>query len=129
MTCPNCEHTMQLVNNGEPQAWWCPNCGTLKTEGRTPEHERPRIAKMMSEAVRNPNTLRETDREIAAVVLLIEHYHEIRLGGEPQRVIVNMPESLEPYCCVVFGGLMGGSAIKHFSDAREAAKFYLGVDS
>jgi hypothetical protein len=117
---------MQLVNGGEPRVWWCPNCGSLKTEGRTPEHEAPRIATMMPEAVRNPHTLREFDREIAAVACLVENYHEIRRGGQPQQVIVHMPESLEPFVVVRFGGLMGGSAIHHFLDSREAAKFYLG---
>ena len=30
MSCPNCDHTMQHINDGKPSTFWCPNCGTLK---------------------------------------------------------------------------------------------------
>lgn len=33
MACETCDHTMQRVNIGEPHVFWCPRCGTIKTEG------------------------------------------------------------------------------------------------
>lgn len=31
MTCPTCDHTMEKIdaNEGGPQLFWCPRCGTL----------------------------------------------------------------------------------------------------
>ena len=44
MPCKTCDHTMQRVNNGEPRVFWCPRCGTLKTDGAVPVFEAPRLA-------------------------------------------------------------------------------------
>jgi len=43
MVCKTCDHTMQRVNGGEPKVFWCPRCGTLKTEGMVPEEDVPKI--------------------------------------------------------------------------------------
>lgn len=43
MPCNNCSHTVQLINNGTPRAWWCPRCGSLKTPDDVPTHEEPYI--------------------------------------------------------------------------------------
>ncbi len=46
MACKTCDHTMQKVNDGDnPRVFWCPNCGTIKSEGHMPEFAQPRIAK------------------------------------------------------------------------------------
>ena len=42
-----CDHTMQKVNDGNPKVFWCPRCGTLKTEGCVPEFEAPAIVKRL----------------------------------------------------------------------------------
>lgn len=37
--CQICGHTVQRVNEGKsPVTYWCPRCGTLKTDG-VPDHE------------------------------------------------------------------------------------------
>ena len=42
MACNNCDHTMQNTGeNGGRQVYWCPRCGTLKTQGGVPEYETP----------------------------------------------------------------------------------------
>ena len=43
MACETCDHTMQRVNGGEPKVFWCPRCGTLKTEGVVLEFELPKV--------------------------------------------------------------------------------------
>lgn len=47
MACKTCDHTMQRVNDGYPRVFWCPRCGTLKSEGmalcQVREFERPKI--------------------------------------------------------------------------------------
>lgn len=43
MACDTCDHTLHRVNDGEPRVWWCPRCGTIKTEGRVPEFVEPKI--------------------------------------------------------------------------------------
>ncbi len=125
MSCPTCQQTMQLVYDQQPLVHWCPNCGTLKTEGNVPEFERPRIGLALEAAM----THVEGEDEVDAVALLVERYHEVRREGQPACVIVCMPEA-EPhrYIVVRFGGLAGGSAVRNFSTAREAAKYYLGVE-
>lgn len=45
MACKTCDHTMQRVNDGTPFVYWCPRCGTLKTEAGHPEFEEPKIVK------------------------------------------------------------------------------------
>ena len=51
MPCPLCNHTMQnlgLATSGS-RTFWCPRCGTLKTEsGDFSELEIPRWTKMLS---------------------------------------------------------------------------------
>ena len=45
--CPTCGHTVQRVNEGvSPKTWWCPRCGTLKTDG-VPEHEPTQLTKRL----------------------------------------------------------------------------------
>jgi hypothetical protein len=44
-----CDHTMQKVNNGNPSVFWCPRCGTIKTEGCVPEFEAPTIVKRLND--------------------------------------------------------------------------------
>lgn len=48
MACKTCGHTMQRVNNGEPIVFWCPRCGTIKTEKAVPEFDRPKIIQRAS---------------------------------------------------------------------------------
>ena len=43
MSCKTCNHTMQRVNDGLPKVFWCPRCGTLKSEVGYPEYEEPKI--------------------------------------------------------------------------------------
>ncbi len=46
MACETCDHTMQRVNGGKPSVFWCPRCGTLKTERIIPgerSFEAPKI--------------------------------------------------------------------------------------
>ena len=43
MACETCDHTMQKVNDGMPKVFWCPRCGTIKSEGSVPEFEKPII--------------------------------------------------------------------------------------
>lgn len=43
MACFACDHTMQRVNAGQPRVFWCPRCGTLKTEGMVPEFQPPKL--------------------------------------------------------------------------------------
>ena len=32
MSCPTCDHTMQNLGVDNQRIFWCPKCGTLKTE-------------------------------------------------------------------------------------------------
>lgn len=34
MACPNCDHTMQNLGVNGQKVWWCPRCGTVKSEDR-----------------------------------------------------------------------------------------------
>lgn len=34
MSCPNCDHTMQLICQQPQPTYWCPRCGGLKTGER-----------------------------------------------------------------------------------------------
>lgn len=70
----------------------------------------------------------DTEEEVKAVALMVENFHEVRREGSPASVVLYMPESLEPFVVVRFGGLMGGSAVQHFPTAQQAARFYLGLD-
>lgn len=45
--CPTCGHTVQRINEGvNPKTWWCPRCGTLKTDG-VPDNEHPKLLEWM----------------------------------------------------------------------------------
>lgn len=35
MACQTCDHTVRLIANSIPKTWWCPRCGTIKTEHRS----------------------------------------------------------------------------------------------
>lgn len=61
--CPTCGVTIQKVNDGIPRVWWCPRCGTIKSEGGVPEHEAPRF--------------------LAAVLRNLEHYEDTGHREEP----------------------------------------------
>jgi len=53
MACQTCDHTMQKVNDGKPPTFWCPRCGTIKSEGSVPEFEEPKLverAKKLAQA-------------------------------------------------------------------------------
>jgi hypothetical protein len=51
MPCPACDHTMQRVNEGtNPKVFWCPRCGTIKSEPGVPEFESPRIVGLVDKA-------------------------------------------------------------------------------
>jgi hypothetical protein len=54
--CPTCGVTIQKVNDGIPRVWWCPRCGTIKSEGGVPEHEAPSFIRsaLMALARYNP---------------------------------------------------------------------------
>ena len=44
MACEICDHTMQRVNDSTVRTFWCPRCGTLKTEmENTAKFDRPKI--------------------------------------------------------------------------------------
>ena len=44
MSCPTCDCTMQRLDTACPIfIFWCPRCGTLKTEGNVPESEAPML--------------------------------------------------------------------------------------
>ena len=58
--CPTCGHTVQRVNEGVgPKTWWCPRCGTLKTDS-APDFEQPRFLKS---AVSNLQHVDDTPQE------------------------------------------------------------------
>lgn len=41
MSCPTCEHTMQRLNTGDDQLYWCPRCGTLREKRGTFVNDEP----------------------------------------------------------------------------------------
>ena len=43
MACPTCSKTMQRIASNVPRQWWCPSCGTLRTENAVPECEEPKL--------------------------------------------------------------------------------------
>ena len=54
MACQTCDHTMQRLPGRDIPVFWCPRCGTIKLEGRTPEFEAPKVvarARGLCEAV------------------------------------------------------------------------------
>ncbi len=59
MPCPNCGHTVQNLGIEGKLTFWCPRCGTIKTETRKPgtneitweEHESPKLAAKIRELV------------------------------------------------------------------------------
>lgn len=60
MACEICTHTMRRVTPGPPAVFWCPRCGTLKTERLIPTFEAPMIvqqARELCEAVKVPARL------------------------------------------------------------------------
>ena len=46
MTCPTCQHTMQLTASSPP-IWWCSNCGTIRSKDVIPEHETPALTQII----------------------------------------------------------------------------------
>lgn len=51
MACPVCNHTMQNIGATGQRIFWCPRCGTLKTESASySEHEVPRWIRILKEA-------------------------------------------------------------------------------
>ena len=62
--CPVCDHTVQLVNEGvSPVTYWCPRCGSLKTNG-VPGHELPSYIRRLYEA----ESSRDADRIVVEIV-------------------------------------------------------------
>jgi len=48
MVCRTCDHTMQRVNEGiKPKVFWCPRCGTLKSEDCVPEFAKPKTVERL----------------------------------------------------------------------------------
>ena len=70
-----CDHTMQKVNDGIPTVFWCPRCGTLKTEGCVPEFESPMIVKRVKVLVEIMVGNEEPIDAPPAVIALIECLH------------------------------------------------------
>ena len=51
MSCPICSHTMQNVGLEGRRVFWCPRCGTLKTEaGDNASFEAPKLVGYIREA-------------------------------------------------------------------------------
>lgn len=43
MPCETCNHTMQRVNVGDPDVYWCKTCGTIRSAGMVPEFTAPKL--------------------------------------------------------------------------------------
>lgn len=43
MPCETCNRTMQRVNVGDPDVYWCPTCGTIRSSGMVPEFAVPKL--------------------------------------------------------------------------------------
>ncbi len=86
MSCQTCDHTMQKVNDGAPRVFWCPRCGTIKTEfcdnvGDAQFNE-PRIVQRtatLTEAIRDylpgysdPVAQREAQKPIDAALAAVD---------------------------------------------------------
>ena len=55
MSCPTCDHTMQNLGLAQSGArvFWCPRCGSLKTEstGGFVETEQPALVQRVKDAI------------------------------------------------------------------------------
>jgi hypothetical protein len=72
MPCPTCDHTLQHVNNGEPRVFWCPRCGTLKTEHGVPEYEVPKLIQRIDVFLCRLETKRLPGRPICEATRLLD---------------------------------------------------------
>jgi len=73
MSCPTCDATMQRVNEGvNPKVWWCPRCGSIKSEPGVPECETPKIVERAKSLCRGMRDFRTSADDLALALRTLE---------------------------------------------------------